>query len=306
MISTLLSLLPLLPALAGSFASATTLWEMDNASGTFYYDLTETTTYDQCGGSGKAEAVMWAWDSGINNSTTLCETKMVNPPSLASIGTNRIVAMNANVLNADLAGWCGKEVKVFQDGAEVVLDEGPFVLFDGCGACESAMIVDFSVKAAVMMMPGQVCTGANPSGLTVQVVDTQIWDFPRDDSWQPTAASQPMKTSSNAGITGVGGSGGNAAAASVTTGAAAVATSSAGGAAATAAASAATGASSAAATGSTGGTLTANQCSPKGATQCSGGENQICNYVTSDVYLEWQTVPGSCTSKRGPRRLGAA
>jgi hypothetical protein len=34
---------------------------------------------------------MWAWDSGINNSTTLCETKMVNPPSLASIGTNRIV-----------------------------------------------------------------------------------------------------------------------------------------------------------------------------------------------------------------------
>jgi hypothetical protein len=70
-----------------------------------------------------------------------------------------------------------------------------------------------------------------------------------------------------------------------------VATSSAGGAAATAAASAATGASSAAATGSTGGTLTANQCSPKGATQCSGGENQICNYVTSDVYLgRWSSL----------------
>jgi hypothetical protein len=37
---------------------------------------------------------------------------------------------------------------VFQDGAEVVLDEGPFVLFDGCGACESAMIVDFSGERA--------------------------------------------------------------------------------------------------------------------------------------------------------------
>jgi hypothetical protein len=31
--------------------------------------------------------------------------------------------------------------------------------------------------------------------------------------------------------------------------------------------------------------LTADQCSPKGASQCSGGQSQICNYHTSSTYL---------------------
>lgn len=80
--------------------------------------------------------------------------------------------MNANMVANDREYWCGKEVQIFKDGKQIVLPEGPFVLYDGCAACTSASIIDLSAEAFTLVSGG-TC-GNNPEGITVKVIDNDL------------------------------------------------------------------------------------------------------------------------------------
>lgn len=99
--------------------------------------------------------------------------------------------MNQTWMEGDKSAWCGKEVKVFkEDGTELVYDE-PLVLWDTCAECAIHVKIDFGVGPYVLL-DSEDCgtTAMNPTGLTVQVVDNQIWaPAPGSDSYSPTSAS---------------------------------------------------------------------------------------------------------------------
>lgn len=115
----------------------------------------------------------WATDSGINDGYPFCTSKIQSEAkTLKQYNTNRIVAMNANMVSNDRDYWCGKEVQIFKDGKQIILDEGPFILMDGCAACTSASIIDLSAKAFTLASGGSC--GNNPEGFTVKVIDNDL------------------------------------------------------------------------------------------------------------------------------------
>jgi hypothetical protein len=67
-----------------------------------YYDLTNSLC-----GDNDPFVTNWAESSGINNGVPYCEGS--TDKSLADLGTNRIVAVNATMMQGDPSEWCGKE-----------------------------------------------------------------------------------------------------------------------------------------------------------------------------------------------------
>ncbi|EIW70577.1 hypothetical protein M231_04436 [Tremella mesenterica] len=162
--------------LAGTSTLAGVLYEQKDVTGTVYYDLTETDTNDICGNNDPFPS-MWAVESGINGGITKCEQWAgENAKSLEQIGSNRIVAFNATMVNADPDQWCGRKVQVWDANGDLInFSEGSFVIWDGCAACAEEPRLDFSALAFVDIKGG-TCDGNNPSGLTYQVMDEYVWD----------------------------------------------------------------------------------------------------------------------------------
>ncbi len=93
------------------------------------------------------------------------------------VGTDNIVAIDANVLSANRAGLCGKKVLVFKDGAPVAApDGGDFFVWDGCAACVGGGRIDLSVSGAQQVDPAACQLGVVP-GVSFQVVDEQVKPF---------------------------------------------------------------------------------------------------------------------------------
>jgi hypothetical protein len=130
---------------------------------------------DVCGEqNGGPFPARWAETSGINEGYVTCTSNLqTEAKTLNQYNSNRIVAMNANMLNNDRNYWCGKEVQIFgPDGNQITIDEGPFILYDGCAACTSAQIIDVSALAFTKLSGGKC--GNNPEGFTVKVIDNDL------------------------------------------------------------------------------------------------------------------------------------
>lgn len=136
-----------------------------------YYDVG---TNDVCGSqNGGPFPANWATTSGINAGIPFCNDN-TDTRGLNAWDSNRIVAMDWNMLSADKAKWCGKEVQIFDaSGKQITIDEGPFILWDACAACMSSKIIDLSAKGFVAASPDGKC-GNNPEGLTVKVLNNDI------------------------------------------------------------------------------------------------------------------------------------
>jgi hypothetical protein len=133
-----------------------------SGSGTFYYDVTGKT----CGGPPYAE----------NNGYPACAS--YNPAywkTLQQYGTNNIVAIDNNVLQANRAGLCGKQIHVYKNGKEVA--GGPFVVFDGCQACIGGGRIDFSLSALNSIDNGNACNDGVVPGISWSVTNNQIIPF---------------------------------------------------------------------------------------------------------------------------------
>jgi len=219
MLSFLLALLALsrfTPALA-----AEVLVEMDNVEVTVYYDLTN----NLCGNDDPF-VDNWAELSGINGGIPYCEEWAANNgKSLAQLGTNAIVAVNATLLKGDPETFCGKQLAIYDsDGAELQFSEGPLIIWDACVAAETSNIVDASASVFTQIKGG-TCGGTNPTGLKVQILDTNIWEpilpggsgggpatgsvssesatptptpTTTSPAWTPSASSSDVKSSSSA------------------------------------------------------------------------------------------------------------
>ncbi|WVW84304.1 hypothetical protein I302_106338 [Kwoniella bestiolae CBS 10118] len=177
-----ITLIPLLLASGSMVRGYETLLELQDALGTVYYDGEWHTNGDPCAGTKGGQG--WS-DTQIG--TPGCEQ---HGPLQASLKTNRIVALNETLMEGDLSAWCGKEVKIFQGEEEVVFDE-PLVLWDTCLECSTSVRVDFGVGPFMKVNP-QGCTEQdnNAPGLTVRVVDNQIWEPAQaSTSHTPTPAS---------------------------------------------------------------------------------------------------------------------
>lgn len=93
---------------------------------------------------------------------------------LNEYGTNEIVAIDRKVLAANRATMCGKQIQVFKNGVEV---PGPFVVFDGCEACEGGGRIDFSLTALNQIDNGNACQSGVVPGISWKVTNTQIIPF---------------------------------------------------------------------------------------------------------------------------------
>ncbi|ORX35542.1 hypothetical protein BD324DRAFT_609336 [Kockovaella imperatae] len=159
--------------LGSQLVAADVLYELDNAKGTVYYDLTNKLCGDLA--AGDPFTPDWAETSGINNGIPFCEGQ--GTATLADIGSNSIVAMNGNMVTANPAEWCGKEVEIFDsNGEQIFIPDGPFFIWDACAACSSASIIDLSALAFTTIKGG-TCAGNNPEGLTVKVLDKNIMNW---------------------------------------------------------------------------------------------------------------------------------
>nr|XP_031859449.1 uncharacterized protein CI109_005093 [Kwoniella shandongensis]KAA5526521.1 hypothetical protein CI109_005093 [Kwoniella shandongensis] len=286
------------------------LYTLEDTEATFYYDLTAG---DRCAGRGQSS------NTG-GSATPNCEW---NGPTYGEINTNRIVAMNMSLIQADRSAWCGKEVKIFQNDKEVVYDE-PLVLWDVCEAAKSKHIVDLSVDTYVKLMEGGQCdsnNGNNLTGLRVQIMDNQIWQpAPNSDTYSPLPATklysggglnwnQPQATDyppwKDGQITIGSGSGAGAGAVATSSALAGAGVTNVVGAAsvvptpAPAAAPASTLPLTAASAGmSASSGADAGQCTTKGEYQCQGTGLYMCNYVSNSADgLAWSLVtdcPGGC------------
>jgi hypothetical protein len=133
-----------------------------SGSGTYYYDITNR----MCNGIDT---------SYMNGAYTTCTG---NPPrSLGQYGNNNIVAIGVHLLNAPggRERYCGKQVRVYRNGAEV---PGPFVIWDGCASCGSTKL-DFSLTALDRISGGNACQVGNVGGLSWTVTSNQIIPFER-------------------------------------------------------------------------------------------------------------------------------
>ncbi|KAL1405868.1 hypothetical protein Q8F55_007547 [Vanrija albida] len=184
-------------ALAGLAQAQDVLFSASGFRATLYYDLDTTT--DICAEkNGGPFASNWAVSTGINSGVTYCQGSTSTAWTLDSLNTNRIVAMNYTMVSGDKEKWCGKEVQIFgADGKEITIDEGPFVLFDGCAACMSTGIIDLSAKAFAAIKGG-TCGGNNPEGLTVKVLNNNVSPSGRVGGGSPPASVAPVAASSQA------------------------------------------------------------------------------------------------------------
>lgn len=134
-----------------------------SGSGTYYYDITNR----MCPGIDT---------SSLNNAYPKCTS---NDPAfyktLGQYGNNNIIAIDNNLLSAPggRERYCGKQVRVYRNGAEV---PGPFVIMDGCPTCGSTKL-DFSLTALDRISGGNACQGGNIGGLSWTVTSNQIIPF---------------------------------------------------------------------------------------------------------------------------------
>lgn len=137
-----------------------------SGDGTYYYDV-----------SGKfcpQDDEPYAENEGYPTCTSFDKNKWKN---LQDYDTNNIVAIDRQLL-ADEAGrkkYCGKEIKVYKDGE--LVKGGPFVVFDGCEACEGGVRIDFSLSALDKIDNGNACENGVVPGISWDVVDNQIINF---------------------------------------------------------------------------------------------------------------------------------
>ena len=134
-----------------------------SGSGTYYYDIANR----MCPGIDT---------SPLNNAYVKCTSN--NPAyykTLGQYGNNNIIAIDNNLLNAPggRERYCGKQVRVYRNGAEV---PGPFVIMDGCPTCGSTKL-DFSLTALDRISGGNACQGGNIGGLSWTVTSNQIIPF---------------------------------------------------------------------------------------------------------------------------------
>ncbi|WVF71104.1 hypothetical protein IAT40_005901 [Kwoniella sp. CBS 6097] len=155
------------------------LFVLEDSTATFFYDTDAANS--RCAGRGGG-------GDGTLSNVPNCEN---NGPTIGELKTNRIVALNETLLKGDMNAWCGKEVKIYQQGQEVVFDE-PLVVWGTCGACTTEAKFDLSVDAYLKLMPGGDCfsnNGNNPGGFRLEIVDNQIWDpAPGPDNYSPVPA----------------------------------------------------------------------------------------------------------------------
>ena len=97
--------------------------------------------------------------------------------TLQDYDTNNIVAIDRKLLSDEKGRekYCGKEIKVFKDGKEVI--GGPFVVFDGCKACEGGKRIDFSLTALNKIDNGNACESGVVDGVSWEIVDNQVMKF---------------------------------------------------------------------------------------------------------------------------------
>ncbi|BEI85617.1 hypothetical protein CcaverHIS002_0510180 [Cutaneotrichosporon cavernicola] len=159
-------------ALSAIASAQKVLFEGSGYRATVYYGVNDG---DVCGAAnGGPFPSRWADTSGINDGYPKCTSNLQSEAkTLRQYNSNRIVAMNANMVANDVEYWCGKEVQIFgPDGKQIVLDEGPFVLMDGCAACTTASIIDVSALAFTQLSGGKC--GNNPEGFSVKVIDNDL------------------------------------------------------------------------------------------------------------------------------------
>jgi len=292
-------------------AAADVLLQAENVMGTVYYDLTN----ELCGDNDPF-VTDWAESSGINNGVPKCEQWAgTNAQSLAQIGTNRIVALDANMVSGNLDLYCGKQVTVFdENGDEFEFSEGPFVIWDACVACIGNGRIDMSAKAFTEIKNG-TCSGNNPTGLSFQINNQNIWQpIPQDGIGGGPGSSSGSGSSGSPSSTSI--------ATPTLTSTPTSTSSTTSEVPATSTSSSANGAASPSQKPSKSGpsrlpsTSTTSPASPSaieaidsdpqissssdagctsGAWQCSGNEIQICGYMTTTA-LGWETV-GNCPNK---------
>jgi hypothetical protein len=136
------------------------------ASGTYYYDLRSPCPQDPNG---------YPENNGYPTCTSF--TAGANQQTLAQLGTNNVVAIDANLLSGNRAKYCGKKVIVTYNGQQVAApDGGDFFVWDGCAACVGGGKIDFSVSGARNINSNACTLGVIP-GVTFNVVDTQVKTF---------------------------------------------------------------------------------------------------------------------------------
>ncbi|GFZ46954.1 hypothetical protein JCM24511_04180 [Saitozyma sp. JCM 24511] len=138
--------------LSGLVRAQDTLLSLTGSEATVYYDLTNSLC-----GDNDPFTNDWAETSGINNGVPYCEGS--TDKSLADLGTNRIVAVNATMMQGDPSEWCGKDL----------------FIWDACAAATSSHIVDLSAKAFTELKGG-TCGGNNPTGLTINILNSNVWE----------------------------------------------------------------------------------------------------------------------------------
>jgi hypothetical protein len=97
--------------------------------------------------------------------------------TIQQYGTNKIVAIDRNLLGTPegRASLCGKQIEICKDGVEV--PGGPFVVFDGCEACEGGGKIDFSLSVLDAIDNGDACFHGVVPGISWKVTDNQIIPF---------------------------------------------------------------------------------------------------------------------------------
>jgi hypothetical protein len=137
-----------------------------SGSGTYYYDVRtqcpqDTNGYPETDGYAACES----YAPGPNQQT------------LRQGNTDNVVAIDMNLLKANRAQLCGKQIIVSYNGAPVSApDGGDFYVWDGCAACVGGGRIDFSVSGLENVDPNACELGVVP-GVSWQVVDVQSRPF---------------------------------------------------------------------------------------------------------------------------------
>jgi hypothetical protein len=146
----------------GGGGGGATLYQ-GTGSGTYYFDVRTTA----CGSFPES------------NGYPLCTSNTPGPnqQTLAQLNSNNVVAINANLIGADRAKFCGKRIRVFKNGVEVAApDGGNFFVWDGCAACASNSIIDFSFSG-LRQISSDACNQGVVPGITWTVVDEVVRTF---------------------------------------------------------------------------------------------------------------------------------